>query len=66
MNLFGPFFADYIWFFAKKNLELICSTRLSLIPGSATGCGLVGARLYHYTPHTYAHFQAHVDALVYV
>jgi hypothetical protein len=40
MNLFGPFFVDYIRFSAKKILELICSTRLSLIPGSATGCRL--------------------------
>jgi hypothetical protein len=37
MNLFGPFFVDYIRFSTKKNLELICSTRLSFIPGSATG-----------------------------
>jgi hypothetical protein len=36
MNLFGPFFIEYIRFSAKKFLELICSTRLSSIPGSAT------------------------------
>jgi hypothetical protein len=29
-------FVDYIRFFAKKILKLICSIRLNLIPGSAT------------------------------
>jgi hypothetical protein len=36
MNLFGPFFVDYIRFFAKKNLELISLTRLISNLGSAT------------------------------